>query len=292
MPGRGSGRAGDKWQRRLLRARIEAALTNTGTALLIGATGVVAVICFVGELRGSLNSGTWALVLALGAAVVLCKAYFDFGDRSNEGVLWRGILVRDFGDDMHNDGQAARLARLAIEFRVRLSAAEASADPAHAEKVTLLLPRVDVWLDQIVALARKLASLRGEARFQAGLAARAKDRLAQIAEQAHAARDSTHKDQLLETARALSAQVDAFDSFSQYVDDGSLRLEHAVGALTAACSQLVLELSRDGNGLTAGSITEPAQISVRIGTEMAKTEKLFAAIGQLEVPDFAVVADR
>lgn len=289
---RRSGRAGDKWQRRLRAARIEAALTNTGTALLTGATGVVASICLVGELRGSLNPGTWAMVLALGTAVTLGKAYFDFRDRSNEGGLWRSILIREFGDDMRSDGEAARLARLAIEFRVRLSEAEASADPAHAQNVITLLPRVDDWLDQIVGLARKVAALRGEARFQAGLATRAKDRLAQIAAQARSSTGSAHEGQLLETARALSAQVNAFDGFSRYVDDGFLRLEHAVGAFTAACSQIVLELSRGDKGLTAETGTAPARIFVQIGNEMAETDRLFAAIGQLEVPDFTVVVDR
>ena len=288
----GSGRAGDKWQRRLRAARIEAALINTGTALLIGATGVVAAICLVGELRGSLNPGTWALVLVLGTAVTLCKAFFDFRDRSNETVLWRAILIREFGNDMRSDGEAARLARLAIEFRARLSAAEASASPTHAEKITTLLPRVDDWLDQIVGLARKVASLRGEARFQAGLAARAKDRLAQIAAQTRAAKDPTQEGQLIETARALSAQVSAFDGFNRYVEDGCLRLEHAVGAFTAACSQLVLELSLGEDERKAGQGTEPGRIVAQIGNEMAETEKVFTAIGQLEVPDFTEVADR
>lgn len=292
MPKRGSGRAGDKWQRRLLAARIEAALTNTGTALLTGATGVLAAICMVGEMRGSLNPGTWAMVLALGAAVTLVKAYFDFRDRSNEGGLWRSILIREFGDDMRRDGEAARLARLAIEFRARLSAAEAGADPAHAQKVIALLPRVDDWLDQIVSLARKVAALRGEARFQAGLATRAKERVAQIASQARASKGTAHAGQLLETARALSAQVNAFDGFSRYVDDGFLRLEHAVGAFTAACSQIVLELSRSDKDLKAETGTAAAQIFVEIGNEMAETAKVFADIGQLEVPDFTVTVDR
>lgn len=292
MPVHGSGRAGDKWQRRLRAARIEAALTNTGTALLTGATGVVGVICFVGELRGSLNPGTWALVLALGAAVTLCKAFFDFRDRSNEGALWRYILIHEFGNDMRHDGEVSRLARLAIEFRARLSAAEASASPTHAEKVTTLLPRVDNWLDQIVGLARKVASLRGEARFQAGLAARAKDRLAQIAAQTREAKDPAQEGQLIETARALSAQVSAFDGFNRYVEDGCLRLEHAVGAFTAACSQLVLELSRGEEGMTAVQGTEPGKIAAQIGNDMAETEKVFNAIGQLEVPDFTEVTDR
>ena len=70
------------------------------------------------------------------------------------------------------------------------------------------------------------------------------------------------------------------------MDDGCLRLEHAVGAFTAACSQLVLELSR------ADEVTAPRDIAARIGTEMAATEKVLAAIGQTVVPDFSVVADR
>lgn len=285
MQRRGPGGGGDKWQRKLLAARIEAALTNTGTALLIGATGVVAATCFVGELRGSLNPGTWGLVLALGAVVTLCKAFFDFRDKSNESLIWRTILIREFGKDMRNDGEAARLARLAIEFRARLAAAEANADRAHTEKVTALLPRVDDWLDQIVALARKAASLRGEARFQASLATRAKERLSHFATQSRVTGDPTQEGRLVETARALKVQADAFDSFSRYVDDVSLRLEHAVGAFTAACSQLVLELSRGDDALPEVPRSEPGRIAAQIGNDMVETQRVLVSIGKLEKLD-------
>ena len=216
MAGTNAVRAGDKWQRRMRAARIDAALTNTGTAALAGATGIAAVICFVGEGRGWLNPGTWAIVLALGAAVTSCKAVFDIRDRSNESALWRSILIREFGDDMRSDGEASRLARLAIEFRARLSATEANATPIHAKKLTALLSRVDEWLDLIVGLARKVASLRGEARFQAALAARTKERLSQLkAAQARATTDPAQAGRLAETRLALSAQVNAFDGFNR-----------------------------------------------------------------------------
>ncbi len=291
MPRGGAERAGDKWQRKLRAARIEAALTNTATAFMIGATGIVAVACFVGEFRGLLNSGTWELVLALGAGITLSKAVFDFRDRSNESDLWRTILIQEFGDEMRNDAETARLARLAIEFRARLSEAEASTHRTHARKVTALMPRVDDWLDQIVALARKVASLRSEARFQAVLATRSKERLSQISAQARAASDLPQEGQLLETGRSLSAQVNAFDGFNRYVDDAYLRLEHAVGAFTAACSKLVLELSRDDEDATAEAGMERGKIAVQIGQEMAETRRIFAAIGQLQAPDFNVVSE-
>lgn len=281
----GSVRAGDRWQGMLRAARIEAAVTNIGTAVLTGATGIAAIICFVGEARGWLNPGTWTIVLAGGATVTLCKAVFDFRDRSNESALWRAVLIREFGDEMRRDGEVARLARLAIEFRVRLSAAEAKARPSLSAKLAVLVPRVDDWLDLIVGLARKVASLRGEARFQAGLAKIAKERLHQLEVQTRLATDPAQARQFAETGRALSAQVQAFEGFNRYVEEGCLRLEHAVGAFTAACSELALELSRQETG------TAPQKIAIQIGNEMAATEQVLAAIGQLAAPSFPEVIE-
>ncbi len=284
MVNAGAARVGETWRRRLRAARIEAAVTNAGTALLAGGTGIAAVVCYVAEVRGWLHPGTWAVVLAGGGVVTPCKAYFDFRDRSTDGELWRQILIREFGDDMRRDNEAAKLARLAIEFRVRLSEAEAKAAPALVRQVAVPLPRVDDWLDLIVGLAQKVASLRGEARFQAGIAGRARQRVADIEAQARVARDPAQASRLGETARALSAQVRAFDGFNQYVDDGYLRLEHAVGAFSAACSQLVLELARDDGAAGQGG---PA---IRIGDEMAAIATSLAAIGQLAVPQLPEVA--
>ncbi len=282
VPGSG-GQGGVRWQRRLRAARIEAAVTNTGTALVAAAVGIAAVVCYVAQLRGGLQPGTWALVLAGGGAVVLCKAVFDFRDRANEGGLWRVLLIQEFGEDMRKDSEAARLARLAIEFRVRLSEAEAKALRPLPPQVSALLPQVDTWLDLIVGLARKVASLRGEARFQAGVAAQAKDRVALIEAQARAASDPVQAGRLAETARGLSAQVRAFDGFNLYVADAHLRLEHAVGAFTAACSQLGLDLARGAE--VGGAATPVSQIGAQIGSQMAQTEQSLVAIETLTLPN-------
>jgi hypothetical protein len=130
-------------------------------------------------------------------------------------------------------------------------------------------------VELIVTLAREVAGLRGEARFQAGLATRVRSRLAEIEGRIDGA-DSLQRARLAETARGLSAQVRSFDAFNAFVEDGALRLEHAVGAFSAAVSQIVLELSR-------GEATGPG-LALTIGTEIEQIETRIVALGRAEPP--------
>ncbi len=225
---------GKGMQQRFRFAQVEAALTDTTSAILIGGTGIVSVLVRVAETRGFLTTGTWIWVLVAGAAVTIGKVLLDIRDKRRAGAVWRSMLIQSFGEDMRADGEAARLARIAIEFRVRLAEAEAAAPPAARARVAGVLPQLDKWVELIVELAREVAGLRGEARFQAGLAVRVRSRLAEISGRM-ASVDPSQEARLTETARALEEQVKSFDAFNTFVEDGALRLEHAVGVFSPPC---------------------------------------------------------
>lgn len=257
---------GEGIQRRFRFARVEAALTDTTTALLMGGTGIVAVIAAVAETRGVLNAGTWIWVVIAGAMVTLGKIALDFRDKRKAGTVWRNLLNQSFGEDMRSDGESARLARIAIEFRVRLAEAEAAAPLSAQERIAGVLPRLDQWVELIIELARKVAGLRSEARFQAGLAVRVRSRLAEI-EGRMAEVEPAQRARLAETAHALAGQVNSFDAFNTFVEEGALRLEHAVGVFSAAVSQIVLELSQGelkGSGLASTIGTEITELESKI----------------------------
>lgn len=257
--------------RRLRTARIEAALTGTANALLLGGTGIAAVACFVAEARGALNPGTWMWVLGSGMIVLAGKVALDLADRAGDDRLWRNLLATDFGTTMREDAAVTTQARMAIEFRVRLALAEARAGRAARARVAALMPRLDGWLDGIVRLARQVSVLRGEARFQSGLALRSRQRRVQIEGSGQSAQHAA-------TAAALEDHVAAAEGFARFAEDGLLRLEQAVGAFGAAASQLVLELSRDGADAGHGGL------DARIGQEVAAVEVQLARIGQLTPP--------
>jgi hypothetical protein len=267
--------AGEGLNRRFRFARIEAALTDTATAILIGGTGIATVMARVAETRDMLNPGTWLWVLLAGGAVTAVKVGLDIRDRRRAGAVWRKLLIQSFGTDMRGDAEAARLARQAIEFRVRLAEAEAAAPHEVRTRVAGVLPRLDTWVELIVAMARKVAGLRGEARFQSGLATRVRSRLAEIEGRMDGA-DRLQRVRLAETARALSAQVRSFDAFSAFVEDGALRLEHAVSVFSAAVSQIVLEMSR-GEATGAG-------LERTIGTEIVELERRITELGRAAPP--------
>lgn len=208
---------------RLVLARIEAALMKAANALILGGTGVAAISCAVAESRGLLNGGTWGVVLAGGLGVLCLKVALDLRDRAADDAVWRAALGQAFGPSMREDGDVTRLARMAIEYRVRLAMAEARAPRAARARLAPVLPRVDVWLQGIVRLARQVAALRADARFHTAMAGQSRARM--------------------DAGAGVAAQVRAGDEFGQVADAALRRLENAVGAFGAGASQLVMALS-------------------------------------------------
>ena len=174
-------RAGINVRRQLLIDRLNAALTNTGTAVIAGGIIVSASFAYVLQTWDLLRHGAWAWGLGAGGLVLGVKVLLDSFDSSEDSILWREVLTKAFGDGMRMDSDVARQARLAIEFRTRLAAAQATADRDALHLVSVYLPYLDTWLDRIVELARRMASQRGEASFQSGLATRVRQRRNEIA---------------------------------------------------------------------------------------------------------------
>jgi hypothetical protein len=235
----------------LVRARIEAALVAPANAVLIGLTGIAAVSCLVAESRGMLNPGTWMVAAGAGAAVLVGKVVLDLRDKANDDGLWREVLARGFGETMRDDLEVTRQARTAIEYRVRLAMAEARAPRAARRALRPLLPRVDAWLERIVALARQVAVLRADSRFHVAMGARSRERLNAVGAAAGA---------------GLQAQVTAAEGFGRMADEGLLRLENAVAAFGASCSTLVQDLAR-AQGLEGTAVTD-----ARIGAAITALE--------------------
>lgn len=235
----------------LLRARIEAALVAPSNAVLIGLAGIAAVSCYVAESRGLLNPGTWAIAGAAGVAVLVVKVVFDLQDKANDDGLWREFLARGFGETMRDDLEVTRQARTAIEYRVRLAMAEAKASRPARRALRPLLPRIDAWLESIIALARQVAALRADSRFHVAMGSRNRQRLSEVGAAAGA---------------GLDAQVRAAEGFGRMADDGLLRLENAVAAFGAACSTLVQDLAR-AQGVEGSAVND-----ARIGAAITSLE--------------------
>jgi hypothetical protein len=153
-------------RRQLRRARLNAALMSTGTALIAAGVIVSASLAYVMQTWDLLRPGAWAWGLCAGGVVLAVKVLLDSLDTSEDAVLWRGVLADAFGAGMRTDSDVARQARMAIEFRTRLAAAEAQSDGQTRRLVSTHLTNLDAWLDGIVELARRVASQRGEANFQ------------------------------------------------------------------------------------------------------------------------------
>jgi hypothetical protein len=234
-------------RRRLTLARAEAALLQPANALILGGTFVAAVACLVAETRGALNEGTWALAAVAGGAVLAVKLALDLRDRAADDAVWRAALAASFGGTMRDDAEVTRLARMAIEYRVRLATAQAGAPRAARVALTALLPRVDVWLQGIVRLARQTAALRADARFHTAMAGQGRKR----------------QEGRAGPVAGIAAQVRAGEGFGQAADAALLRLENAVGAFAAGTSQLTLALAHGG----AGGMTPDA-----IAAEIAAVE--------------------
>lgn len=142
---------------------------------------------------------------------------------------------------MREDPDVSRLARTAIEYRVRLAMAEARAPRTARARLAPILPRVDAWLQSIMRLAPKVASLRADARFHTAMAGQGRQRI--------------------KAGPGVEAQVRAGEGFGQAADRALQQLENAVGAFGAASSQMILALS---HGEVAGPVMSQAQITMEI----------------------------
>lgn len=260
-------------RRKLRAARIEAALTQTGTALLLGFVLVAAAAAYVAGLRGLVLPSAWIIALGAGLPVVAGKMALDALDRSGDGARVRQVLSDAFGPDMARDAELSQQARMVIEFRARLAEAEAKSGSAGRRAVAGLVLNLDRWLDGMVRLAHEIAAHRGEAGFQSGLAARARGRHEEITARLPLA-DPALATQLRATLDGLSAQIAAAESYARFVETGRLKLEQSVAAFGAVS----VEIGRSLTG--AGSLGSATALFQRIGEEAGIVERQIARITQ------------
>ncbi len=102
---------GEGLRRRFRYARIEAAVADATSAILIGGTGVATVLTLTAEGRGMLNPGTWLWVLVSGGLVTAGKIALDIRDMRRAGAVWRKLLIQSFGEDMRGDKWPGCVAR-------------------------------------------------------------------------------------------------------------------------------------------------------------------------------------
>lgn len=264
-------------RRKLRAARIEAALTQTGTALLLGFVLVAAAAAYVAGLRGLVLPSAWAIALGAGLPVVAGKMALDALDRSGDAARVRQVLSEAFGPDMAQDTELSRQARMVIEFRARLAEAEAKSGSVGRRSVAGLVLHLDRWLDGMVRLAHEIAVHRGEASFQSGLAARARARCSEISARLTGA-DPFLVAQLQATQEGLIAQIAAAEGYARFVESGRLKLEQSVAAFGAVSGEVGRALSGAG---TAESATALFQ---RIGEEVGVVERQIARIAAQEAP--------
>jgi hypothetical protein len=230
-------------RRRLFRRRVEAALTDRGSGLALGAVIVVTAAAYVLGVRGVLAPTAWQAGLVAGGAFVLLRSALRlFGGREDPALL-REVLTTHFGEEIRNDPDVSRLSRQAIEQRLQLSDALASAPSALARAGEALLPPLDLRLDQIASEARAAALRRAGARFQAGMAQLANQRLTEVSRIA-----KTSSDEKAEAARKaadwLSAQVEASGGVVSHAEDRLLALDHAVADFGTVVARALLALSK------------------------------------------------
>lgn len=262
-------------RRRLRRLRIEAAVTNLGTAVSGGLVVVVATAAYVLGRRGAIAPDAWLIGLGVGLAVVATKAVADLLDRDDEPTLMRHALVQAFGDSIANDPDLTRMARQGIEQRVRLSQAQARAPGPVARALDPVLAEMDSWLDQLIALARLVARHRTDARFHSGMATLARQRLSSMEARTFDAGTMAIAPRLRQTAGGLAAQLEASGDFTAHVEGLTLQLEHGLSELGAASARIMLAVSQ---GDIAAAVGIRRQIeAARKETELAMTARTAAA---------------
>jgi hypothetical protein len=238
-------------RRRLFRRRVEATLTDRGTALALGAVLLLTAAAYVLGARGQLAPIAWQAGLAAGGAFVFLRTFLGLFARRDDPDLLREVLAEHFGEGIRDDHEVTRLSRQAIEQRLQLAVAQFAAPPALARAVDALLPALDRRLDLIAVEGRAAASRRGAARFQAGMAQMAQQRLTEVTRIADAA-DPDKAATARKAADGLSAQVAASGGLVSHAEDRLMALDHAVAEFGTVVARALLALSKeDRTGLEA-----------------------------------------
>lgn len=263
---------------RLYQARLDAALTGTGSAVVLGFVIIASAATYVLGLRGFLRSDAWMVALGAGATVMVIKVGLDLIAPTADTARLRRVLIEAFGEDMRNDAELSRQARQAIEFRVRLAEAEERADRFSRRRVSAILAGLDIWMDGIVRLAHEVAAHRGEANFQSGLASKARERRKEMQSRATKAEgDATLTGQLRGTITGLDRQIAAAADYTRFVEAGRLKLESSVAAFGAVNGQLIMALAD-------GREPEAIALTARIAEETAAIERHIARIAEQDIP--------
>ncbi|MGL4237745.1 hypothetical protein, partial [Tabrizicola sp.] len=202
----------------------------TATAYVLGVRGLVAPVA-------------WQAGLVAGGVFVLFRAFFGLFGRRDDPDLLREVLIEHFGESIREDPDVSRLSRQAIEQRLQLATAQASAPAPLARAVDALSPALDRRLDVIAVEGRAAASRRGAARFQAGMAQMARQRLTEVSRIADAA-DSETAATARKAADGLTAQVAASGGLVAHAEDRLMALDHAVAEFGTAVARALLALSK------------------------------------------------
>jgi vacuolar-type H+-ATPase subunit E/Vma4 len=236
---------------RLARRRIENAVADRGSALALGAVLLVTAAAYVLGVRGLVAPAAWQAGLAAGGAFVLLRAILGLATQRDDPNLLRDVLTTHFGEEIRADPDVTRLSRQAIEQRLQLSAAQVEAPRPLAKVIDGMLPALNQRLDLIAAEARAAASGRGAARFQAGMAQLAQQRLTEVSRIAKAA-DTDRAALARKAADGLTAQVAASGGVVAEAEDRLIVLDQAVADFSTAVARALLALSKgDRDGLAA-----------------------------------------
>jgi hypothetical protein len=234
---------GPSLRSRLARRRLWDALADRGAALALGAVLIVSAGAYVLGVRGMLTPIAWQAGLVAGLGFVVLRALLGLVSRRDDPLVLRDELSTHFGEEIRADPDVTRLARQAIEQRLQLAAAQAGAPRALARAVNTVLPSLDQRLDVIASEARAAASRRGAARFQAGMAQLARQRLTEVTRIAEGAEPEVAAS-ARKAADGLSAQVEATGGLVAHAEDRLMALDHAVAEFGTLVAQALLSVSK------------------------------------------------
>jgi vacuolar-type H+-ATPase subunit E/Vma4 len=234
---------GPSLRSRLARRRLWDAVADRGAALALGAVLVVTAGAYVLGVRGVLTPVAWQAGLAAGLGFVVLRALLGLIARRDTPEILREELAAHFGEEIRADPDVTRLARQAIEQRLQLATAQAAAPRPLARAIDTILPSLDQRLDVIASEARAAASRRGAARFQAGMAQMAQQRLTEVTRIADAAAPDVAAT-ARKAADGLTAQVAASGGLVAHAEDRLIALDHAVAEFGTVVAQALLSLSK------------------------------------------------
>lgn len=228
-------------ERRAQKAMINHAFFRWESAVVIALTLMLTV--FGPALIGSVPAWAWLLGGLVAEATLVYSSYTD--PETGRKVVAQ-MLQDEFQPERLNDRNLQQKIEEAFDYRSRITAAiKERRDSVLKDNLSETARQIDVWLENIYDLARRLDRFRSEKDILLRDKNRAAASIQQLNERLQRESDPVVRKQIEETMHAKERQIATIENYEKTMERAQLQLETTLSSLGTIYSQTMLVGAKD-----------------------------------------------